>query len=376
MSPTPSTPPRGAALDIRRPHAMQAVPGDLVYVEDVVRVNFPVQAARTYLRRHMGNLIRFRLVEAVRGELVGHVRAAEVHPAAGGEPMFIRCVRLLPDGSPASHFVPDTMVVKRTEVVTSHGGAPFQLTPKDIILLHVPVRSYLRYLPGIYQGAVPAARRDIVRADEVSLRRWGQKDEVQETPVRVDNTDQMRRFLLLFHHLMTTVLDRVDQIPSLTDPITAEPKFLPWIASWVNFDLDASLPIHQQRELVRRAIRLYRNRGTRLGVEEMVRVLTSVPVRIIERQKPDPMRLGTACLAGGATVADRYLRKEPSAAFLAQPERPATRYFVLQLESRERFERRFGERAPEVLKRICRVVTTEKPAHVSFIVQFQSSDHA
>ena len=63
------------------------------------------------------------------------------------------------------------------------------------------------------------------------------------------------------------------------DPLTADAKFLPWLASWVGFQLDESLPVHQQRELVRRAIRLMRTRGTRLGIEEMVRVLTSAPVR-------------------------------------------------------------------------------------------------
>lgn len=361
-------------LDVRRPGAIVSVPGDLHYIEQVVRVNFPIQAARTYVRRHMGNVIRFRLVEAVRGELVGHVRAAEIIPAAGGDPLFIRCVRLLPDGSPASHFVPDDLVVKATEVVTTDGSSPFPLTPRDTIVLHVPVRGYLRYLPGIFQGAVPAARRDVVRADEVSQRRWGTREEAAITEVRADHAETLRRFLLLFQHLMTGVLDKVDQIPSLTDPITAEPRFLPWIASWVNFELDASLPIHQQRELVRRAIRLYRTRGTKAGVEEMVRVLTSVPVRVVERQKPIPQALGSTALAGGATMADRYLRHEPSAAFLAQPERPATRYFVLQLESRARFERRFGERAPDVLRRIARVVTTEKPAHVSFTIQFQPTD--
>lgn len=362
------------ALQRQEPGALHPVPGDLRYVEQVVRVNFPIQDARTYLRRHMSNRVGVRLVEAQRGERVGHVRGAEVLPAAGGEPMAIRSVRRHPDGRLASHFVPDGMVEKTTEVETARGDRPFTLTPHDEVVLQVPVRGYLRYLPAVFQGAVPTARRDVVRADEVSMRRWGDRDQVTTSEVEDDHTDALRRFLFLFQHLMTGVLDRVDAIPDLTDPIAADPKFLPWIASWVDFELDGSLPIHQQRELVRRAIRLYRNRGTREGVEELVRVLTSAPVRIVERKKPPPAVMGAAWLSGGATIAERYVRDNPPANFITRPDQPATRYFVLLLERRSRFERRFGERAMAVLNRIMRVVTHEKPAHVAFTIRFDDSD--
>lgn len=350
------------------------VPGDLEPVEQVVRVNFPVEAARTFLRRHLGNEIRIRLVEAARGERLGHVREVEILPAAGGEAMVVRARRTLEDGSPATFHSPDDAVRVETEVVTGAGRPPFPLTPRDVLVLHVPVRGYTRYLPALFQGAAPTTRRDLVRADEVSARRWGTRDEARSTEVTAAVADPLRRFLFVFQHLMTTVVDRVDQLPSLTDPIAADPRFLPWIASWVHFELDASLPVHQQRELVRRAIRLYRSRGTTEGVEEMVRVLTSVPVRILEREKPPPAVLGSMPLAGGGNVVDRYHRNEPPAHFLATPDRPATRYFVLLLESRTRFRQRFGERAPEVLRRISRIVSTEKPAHVQFTIRFADTD--
>ena len=109
-------------------------------------------------------------------------------------------------------------------------------------------------------------------------------------------------FGLLFQHMMTDVTDRIDRIVDLTDPLLCDSSFLPWLASWVGFELDQSLPVHQQRELVRRAIRLFRTRGTRLGIEEMVRVLTSAPVRVSERRRPHPVCLGQATLLGGQDV--------------------------------------------------------------------------
>lgn len=360
-----------ASLVVRTSGAILRVPGDYRYLEDVVRIGYPIQDARTYLKRHLGNDVSYRLVEAQRGERIGQVRAAEVHAHGGGEIVYIRAVRTMLDGSPATYFTPEDLIEIQAEVTTATGGPVPPLQPRDHLVLLVPVRSYLRFLPGIYQGGAPTMRQDVARADERSIRRWGARDQVEATQVTARSADQFRRFLLFFQHIMTTVTDRIDQIPSLTDPLTADPKFLPWIASWVTFELDESLPLHQQRELVRRSIRLYRTRGTKAGVEEMIRVLTSAPVDVTERKKPQPAVLGALTLAGGKNVDDRFLRNEPPGFYLVQPERKATTFFVLTLESREKFRRRFGERAPTVLRRISQIVTNEKPSHVSFTIQFQ-----
>ncbi len=364
----------GNQLATQGPAVILRVPGDLQYVEDVVRINFPIQSARAYLRRHMGNIVKVRLVEARRGERVGHVRMGEILPAGGGESMMVCAKRVMEDGSPATVYTPDDQVRLVPELMMAQGQRPFSLTVNDTILLHVPVRGYTRYLPAVFQGAAPTQRRDVVRADEMSARRWGTKDQAAVKDTSAQSADTFRRFLFIFQHLMTTVVEKVDALPSLIDPINADPRFLPWIASWVNFEFDGALTIHEQRELVRRAIRLYRMRGTREGVEEMVKVLTSAPAQIIECEKPPPAVLGGCYLSGGATLPARYLKKEPPAHFLYPRHRPVTRYFVLLLETRSRFEQRFGERATDVLKRLSRVVSTEKPAHVQFTIRFEEED--
>lgn len=344
---------------------------DYRYLEDVVRVGYPVRDAITYLNRHLGNPVTYRLVEALRGEKPGCARAVEIEPAAGGEPTFVRALRVLPDGEPATYYTPDDLVTVVAEIVTPDGRPPATLAPRDRIVLHIPVRGYLRYLPGLYQGAVPAQRRDVVRTDEVSLRRWGnQQVNAEATEVQGYDADGMRRFLALFQHLMTTVTDRIDTMPSLIDPATTDPRFLPWIASWVSFELDSSLPVHQQRDLVRRAIRLYRTRGTVPGTEEMIRVLTSAPVKVAELTPPKAFVLGRSTLAGGPTIEARYTRSEPAASFLVEPSRARTSFFALVLEPLPRFRKRFGERAPTVLRRIAQIVTNEKPAHVTFTILF------
>jgi phage tail-like protein len=216
--------------------------------------------------------------------------------------------------------------------------------------------------------------QDLARTRESRLQRWQGRDlqDIQVSEWRVDE-DPMRQFLFIFQHVMTSLTEKIDHIIDLTDPMSCDSKFLPWLASWVGFSLDESLPVHQQRELVRRAIRLMRTRGTRLGIEEMVRVLTSAPVRVEERRRPRPAALGSATLIGGRHVVERYQKEEPLGVYLMEPaERLDTSFFTMRLEPRQRFQARFGERASQVLRRIVNVVSQERPTHVAFVIRFDS----
>jgi phage tail-like protein len=337
----------------------------------VVAIQFPVRSAKSYLQRNMGNRIGLRLVEARRGETIGVVREVEIRHANGGELTWIQGERLLPNGEPASFFVPDHLVEVKPRV-TGAAADSKNLSIEDEVVLHVPVRGYLRFLPEIFQGEGPVQSRELTRTRSTVLQRYrgAELADEQGTDLLVDE-DPMRRFLFIFQQMMTTITDRIDRIPDLTDPLACEAKFLPWLSSWVGFQLDESLPVHQQRELVRRAIRLMRTRGTRHGIEEMVRVLTSAPVRVEERVMPKPAALGQALIIGGRDVVERYHRGEPLGAYLMEPaDRSTTSFFTLRLEPRERFKQRFGERAAQVLYRIVHVVSQERPTHVFFVIRF------
>lgn len=356
---------RGNELALHKPTS------DLRYLEQIVTIQFPIRAARAYLQRNMGNVVRYQLVEARRGEAIGMVRAVEVQHANGGHRTWIYGERVLANGMPASFFVPDHLVQIRA-VVEGAAAESRNLTADDEIILYVPVRGYLRFLPEIFHGEGPVHTQStaLTRTTEVQRYLGADMHTVNATDIVVDE-DPMRRFLFIFQHVMTTVTERIDHIVDLTDPLVCEPKFLPWLASWVGFELDESLPVHQQRELVRRAIRLMRTRGTRAGIEEMVRVLTSAPVRVRERVRPKPAALGQLTLIGGRDVTERYHRNEPLGVYLMEPtERRDTSFFQLMLEPRERFQKRFGERGTAVLRRIVAVVSQERPTHVGFTVLF------
>ncbi|MEQ1502469.1 MAG: phage tail protein [Myxococcota bacterium] len=350
---------------------------DLKYLEQVVAIGFPVRAAIEFLQRNMANRVTYKLVEVHRGEPVGTVREVEIHHANSGERTFVRGERVLANGEPASFYVPDHLVTIRARIDGSARRSR-SLGVEDEVILHVPVRGYLRFLPAIFQGEGPVHSREVLRARATELQKYRGGELPEEAAIELDpDEDPLRRFLFVFQHVMTSISNRIDHVVDLTDPMMTEAKLLPWLASWVGFDLDESLPVHQQRELVRRAIRLMRTRGTRTGIEEMVRVLTSAPVRVEERTRPAAATLGKAVLIGGSTVVERFQRGEPAGAYLMEPTaspttsgRSPTSFFTLRLEPRERFQNRFGERAAHVLRRIVKVVSQEKPSHVSFTIRF------
>jgi phage tail-like protein len=344
---------------------------DFHYLEQVVTIQFPIGAARSYLQRTMANPINYKLVEAQRGEQVGAVRLVEVRHANSGERTFVLGERVLANGQPASFYVPDHLVrvVARVEGAARDSRS---LGQADEVVLHVPVRGYLRYLPAIFQGEGPVHSRNLLRTRATEVQQYVGRDMGEMAGVDVDvDEDPLRRYLFMFQHVMTTVTERIDHLVDLTDPLGCDARFLPWLASWVGFELDEALPVHQQRELVRRAILLMRTRGTRQGIEDMVRVLTAAPVRVEERARPQPMVLGRGTLIGGRDVVERYQKGEPAGAYLVEPTRRAsTSFFTLRLEPRERFRARFGERAGQVLRRIVNVVGAERPTHVMYVIRF------
>lgn len=354
------------------PMASEAA-SDFTYLRHVVAARFPVRSARTYLQRSVGQRLTVKLVDVARGERPGVVRCVEVQHLPSGERSMVVGDRRLASGEPASFFVPDHLVHVHTRIEGPAARSGI-LGPDDTVVLHVPVRSYLRFLPAIYRGEGPVASGTVSRAQTHALQAAQGRSEVTRVADEAVQVDPLRRFLFLFQHLMTTVTDGVDELDGLIDPARCKPELLPWLASWVGFELDASLPVHQQRELVRRAIRLYRSRGTRVGIEEMVTVLTSAPVRVRELAPPQAMVLGRARLAGGRDVAQRFVGREPDGAYLYDPgrRRPAA-FFQLLLEARAAFQQRFGEQSEGVLHRIVDVVSQERPAHVTFTIGFDES---
>ena len=77
----------------------------------------------------------------------------------------------------------------------------------------------------------------------------------------------------------------------------APAEFLEWLAAWVGMALRDDMGEAQRRELIARAVALYRKRGTREGLEELLSIQSSLRATITDVGKPpasDPTGAGFA----------------------------------------------------------------------------------
>lgn len=114
-----------------------------------------------------------------------------------------------------------------------------------------PRISYLRYLPAVYQ-----------------------EDE--------DSRDFLERFLSLFETFLSASERRIDTIARWFDADSVSGDFLRWLASWLAVAYDENWPEDRLRGLVREIPKLYSQRGTRDGMEELIRLFTGERPYIVE----------------------------------------------------------------------------------------------
>ena len=100
------------------------------------------------------------------------------------------------------------------------------------------------------------------------------------TRERLPGALQEDKFLVEFVEALDTVFAPVhlvlDCLDAYFDPRLAPQDFLEWLANWVAVTLDETWSEERRRELVRRAIPLYRTRGTLNGLREQVRIYAGI----------------------------------------------------------------------------------------------------
>lgn len=158
--------------------------------------------------------------------------------------------------------------------------------------------SLIEYLPAIYQ--------DPTDGDEAGGRLF------------------LRDFLSAFERLLLSsggahrpavdpepLEDEIARIPALFDAERAPEQFLNWLAGWVALRLRADLSVDRKRRLVANIARLYRIRGTRRYLEEVLKLYLDALPSVTDQDLP------ALQITDHSTVgADTYLGGGP--AFLFQ----------------------------------------------------------
>jgi phage tail-like protein len=191
----------------------------------------------------------------------------------------------------------------------------------DKVTLTVSRESYVKWLPSIYQ-----------RAD-------------------INGRNFYRDFLWIVQHLFGTVEEILDVIHEYFDPYEAPEKYLPWLASWSAMVLEEDWPLEKKRRLIRKAIELYRIRGTVKGIKLFIALFTGHEPDIKENVWPfRGWRIGTTSEIGVDSV--------------VLPPVNLAHTFVVEMPVS------YKDVSPEAVIRIHEIIQMEKPANTQYYLRF------
>lgn len=92
----------------------------------------------------------------------------------------------------------------------------------------------------------------------------------------------IRRFTAALDGALAPVFCTLDSLPAYFDPLTAPEHFLDWLASWVGLELYERWPADLRRTLIAGAVHRHHERGTKVGLEELVAIFTEAEQVTIE----------------------------------------------------------------------------------------------
>jgi phage tail-like protein len=141
---------------------------------------------------------------------------------------------------------------------------------------------------------------------------------LEELPALFSEDPFLGRFLLAFEHVLTgldggepilrdgtpVVVLGLEQtiaaIAALFEPRETREEFLPWLASWVALGLRADWTDAQKREFLANIVPLYRRRGTKENLAELLRIYTGLSP-VITDTEGDEFQIGVHSTIGQDT---------------------------------------------------------------------------
>src|SRR5262249_8229584 len=137
------------------------------------------------------------------------------------------------------------------------------------------------------------------------------------------------------------------------DPRITPAEFLPWLASWLDVELDERWPEARLRQLLRWAIALHRSRGTKWGLLKYLEIYNGEQAEIIERRAKD-FSVGPEARLGQGVA-------------LGRANQPHTFTVTLRLPAIKAASEKERERQEEIRRRtIISIIEKQKPAHTIY----------
>jgi phage tail-like protein len=91
-----------------------------------------------------------------------------------------------------------------------------------------------------------------------------------------------------------------------SDPQWAPTEFLNWLGTWIGLSFTFEYGEEAKRQILRHAVYLYQWRGTRLGIEQTMQILTGCSV-VVSEPEVASLRVGVDSVVGRSTRLGREL---------------------------------------------------------------------
>jgi phage tail-like protein len=155
----------------------------------------------------------------------------------------------------------------------------------------------------------------------------GKSSYVGRLPCIFEDDDFLGRMLLIFEGVWEPLEQRQDHLPLYFDPATCPAIMLPWLAGWLNLELDPHWPEERRRRLLKEAMELYRWRGTAYGLTRVLEVCTGLSARVTEDPATPWVFRVAVRIPPGSGVAPDFIEA------LVKAHKPAHVGYVLEIAS-------------------------------------------
>jgi len=206
----------------------------------------------------------------------------------------------------------------------------------------------------------PARGQMVYETTEVTI--WvARRGYLENLPAIYRRSDGVGRNLVrdvcfLMEHMFDSVERNLNDGWRFYDPHVSPIDFLNWLAGWTAFTLDLDWPEAEKRALIKRAVDLYRIRGTQRGLSLFLKLFTQHEPEIQENTWPfKGFRIeGEGAEAGARIALDSVIL----------PPVEVAHCFVVTVPIK------FDAVTPEIVIRIHQIIQMEKPAHTNYYLQF------
>ncbi len=198
----------------------------------------------------------------------------------------------LPDGFMVGEYLPPPQQEETSPQIEAGSQANYVVWPIDNELAAGATYEYQleTIIPPLRQDITPESKAEIsngngevLAAETVRLAIGAKGRYLQYLPSVFERDELLGRFLMLFESFWTPIELQTDSIPYYFDPRMAPPEFLPWLASWLDLELDERWPEERLRRLIRWAIALHRSRGTKWGLLKYLEIYTGRQAKVVEK---------------------------------------------------------------------------------------------